>query len=137
MKTILIRSILGIFFGAFLAVLVTFAFIYFGENDVLNSSVFVKNTLAVMINGWFFTVSPLYFENENLKLYQQTALHFGTLIIAYFIFAFGIGWIPFTAQSALFNLTLFIFIYLIIWLSFYLYHRNQAKQLNKELDDMF
>lgn len=135
MKTFLIRSILGIFFGAFLAVLVTFAFIYFGKNEVMNSDIFVKNTLAVMINGWFFTVSPLYFENENLKLYQQTALHFGTVILFYFILAFGIGWIPFTAQSALLNLALFIFVYLIIWLGFYLYYRNQAKQLNAELDE--
>lgn len=136
MKTFLIRSILGVFFGAFLAVLVTFAFIYLGGNDVLNSSIFVKNTLGVMLNGWFFTVSPLYFENNNLKLYQQTALHFGTVIIAYFVLAFGIGWIPFTAKSALLNLSLFIFVYLIIWLGFYLYYRNQAKLLNAELDEI-
>ena len=136
MKTFLTRSILGIFFGSFLAIIIMFAVIYFGEKEVIDSRFFIKNSLGVIINGWFFTVSPLYFENPNLKLHQQTALHFGTVVIFYFILAFGIGWIPFTAKTALLNLGLFIFVYLIIWTAFYLYFRNQAQKLNAELSKL-
>jgi len=136
MKTFLIRSILGIFFGSFLAIILMFAVIYIREMEVLDASLFIKNSLGVIISGWFFTVSPLYFENPNLKLYQQTALHFGTVVISYFILAFAIGWIPFTAKTAMLNLGLFIVVYLIIWLAFYLYFRNQARKLNVELDKL-
>ena len=136
MKTFAVRSILGIFFGAFLSIVVMFAVIYFAELDALNSGLFVKNSLGMIFCGWFFTVSPLYFENPNLKLSQQTALHFFTIVILYFILAFGIEWIPFTVKSALLNLAMFIAIYLIMWTAFYLYFRNQAIKLNAELDEL-
>lgn len=136
MKKFLTRSIHGIFFGSFLAVSATFLIIYFGNYEVLNTSFFIKNSLGIILNGWFFTVSPLYFENTNLKLSQQTALHFGTVVICYFILAFWIGWIPFTAKSAMLNLGIFIVVYLIIWTSFYLYFRNQVNKLNAELNEL-
>jgi len=136
MKTFIIRSILGIFFGSFLAVLMIFAVVYLGKADMLDSSLLTKNIVGAMISGWFFTVSPLYFENTSLNLIQQTALHFITVVISYFVLAFGIGWIPFTVKSAVLNLSFFIFVYIIIWTSFYLYYRNQANKLNVELNEL-
>jgi len=136
MKTFLIRSILGIFFGAFLTLVVMFTIIYFGEMESLNSNLFVKNSLGMIFCGWFFTVSPLYFENKNMKLPQQTALHFTTIVLLYFVLAFGIEWIPFTVKSALLNLALFLIVYLIIWISFYLHFKKEADKLNAELNDL-
>ncbi|WP_342514149.1 DUF3021 domain-containing protein [Sporosarcina sp. FSL K6-1522] len=134
MKTFLFRSMIGIFYGAFLAVIITNAIVYFGEQDVLDGPLFLKNSLGLIFCGWFFTVSPLYFENTNLRLSQQTGLHFITVIVLYFILAFGIGWIPFTMKSFLLMLGLFIVIYAVFWTAFYLYFRNQAKKLNAELN---
>lgn len=136
MKTFLIRSILGIFFGAFLALIAMFAIIYFGEMESLNSNTFVKNSFGAVFCGWFFTVSPLYFENKNMNLQQQTTLHFATSALLYFVLAFVIEWIPFTIISALLNLALFIIVYLIIWTSFYLHFKKEAAKLNAELNDL-
>ena len=135
MKTFLFRSMIGIFFGAFLAVILTNSIVYFGGQDVLDGPLFLKNSLGSIFSGWFFTVSPLYFENTNLRLSQQTGLHFITVVILYFILAFGIGWIPFTMRSFLLTLGLFIVVYAIFWTAFYLYFRNQAKKLNAELNN--
>ncbi|MBE1553044.1 DUF3021 domain-containing protein [Sporosarcina limicola] len=135
MKTFLIRSILGIFFGSFLAVLATYSAIYFGKNDVLNSQLFVEYSLRSIFSGWFFTVTPLFFENKKLSLSQQTALHFSTVIILYFIVAFGFSWIPFSIKNALFILGSFIVVYTLIWSAFYLHFRSEAKKLNADLDD--
>jgi hypothetical protein len=134
MKTFLFRSMIGIFFGAFLAVIVTNSIVYFGGQDMLDGQLFMKNSLGSIFCGWFFTVSPLYFENTKLRLSQQTALHFATVVVSYFVLAFGIGWIPFTLKSFIFTLAVFIFFYLIFWTAFYLYFRRQARKLNAELE---
>ena len=133
MKTFLFRSMIGIFFGAFIAVIMTNLIVYFGNQEMLDGELFMKNSLGSIFCGWFFTVSPLYFENTNLRLSQQTGLHFITVVVLYFILAFGIGWVPFTVKSFLLTLGIFIAFYLVFWSSFYLYFRNQAKKLNAEL----
>ena len=136
MKTFLYRSVIGIFFGAFLAVVMTNSVVLFSGKEMLDGQLFLKNSLGFIFCGWFFTVTPLFFENVNLRLSQQTALHFVTVVILYFILAFGIGWVPFTVNSFLLALGLFIVSYSLFWTSFYLYFRKQAKQLNAELQEL-
>lgn len=136
MKTFLYRSLIGIFFGAFIAVILTNSVVLFSDKDMLDGQIFFKNSLGSIFCGWFFTVTPLFFENANLRLSQQTALHFVTVVILYFILAFGIGWIPFTVKSFLLALGLFIVFYSVFWTSFYLYFRGQAKKMNAELDGL-
>lgn len=136
MKTFLFRSVIGIFFGAFIAVLLTNSVVYFGEQEVLDGQLFLKNSFGSIFCGWFFTVSPLYFENKSLRLFQQTGLHFVTVVVLYFILAFGIGWVPFNIASFLLTLGLFIIFYAIFWTAFYLHFRNQANKLNVELQEL-
>ena len=136
MKTFLFRSVIGIFFGAFIAVLLTSSVVYFGGQEVLDGQLFLKNSFGSIFCGWFFTVSPLYFENKNLRLSQQTGLHFITVVVLYFILAFGIGWVSFNLISFLLTLGLFIVCYAIFWTTFYLYFRNQANKLNTELQGL-
>lgn len=136
MKIFLFRSMIGIFFGAFIFVMVTNSIVYFGEKEALDGQLFLKNSLGTIFCGWFFTVSPLYFENSNLRLAQQTGLHFVTIFVLYFILAFAIGWVPFTMNSFLLMLGIFIICYLIFWISFYLYFRKQARKLNAELQEL-
>lgn len=136
MKTFLFRSMIGIFFGAFLAVMLTNSLVYFGGQDVLDGQLFLKNSLGSIFSGWFFTVSPLYFENTRLRLSQQTALHFITVFVLYFILAFGVGWIPFTLKSSLIMLVFFLTVYSITWTVFYLHFKKQAQKLNAELNQL-
>ncbi len=131
MKVFLTRSILGIFFGSFLTLITVFMTVYFGKIEVLDAAVLMKNALGMIICGWFFTVTPLLFEIENLSLKVQTALHFLCVVVLYFIVAFIIGWIPFTIKGFIGMLAIFIVFYTIIWLAFYLYFRQQAAKLNE------
>ncbi len=136
MKTFIYRSMIGIFFGAFLAVVLTNSIVLVSEKDLLDGQLFLKNSLGLIFCGWFFTVSPLYFENTNLRLSQQTGLHFVTVVVLYFILAFGIGWVPFNMTSFLAMLGLFIVCYSVFWTSFYIYFKYQAKKLNAELNEL-
>lgn len=136
MKTFLFRSMIGIFYGAFLAVVFTNAVVYFGEREILDGSLFFKNSLGAIFCGWFFTVSPLYFEIPSLRLTQQTLLHFITVFVLYFFLAYGIGWIPFTFRGTLIALGIFLTLYFISWIAFYLYFKRQADALNAELNQL-
>lgn len=133
MKKFIGRSFIGVFFGGFLAVLFTNLNIFFGDIDMIDGSLFLKNSLGFIFCGWFFTVTPLYFENRSLSLSRQTILHFLTVIILYLILAVSIGWIPFNLTSILLTLFIAIAVYVIFWVSFYLYFRNQARKLNDDL----
>ncbi len=133
MKTFLFRSFVGIFFGAFLAVLLTYAVIFFGDQTMLDSGMFVTNSLGSIFCGWLFTVSPLYFEIKSLTLQKQTALHFFTVIIGYFILAYGVGWVPQGFLNLLIFVAMTLVIYAIFWVAFYFYFRNESKKKNDEL----
>lgn len=132
MKKFLFQSVMGILFGAFIAVLIT-NIVYLKGSHLLDGELFLKNSLACLFCGWFFSVTPLFFEIKRLKLLQQTILHFVSVAILYFLLSFRIGWIPFTLKSILLFSGLFLLIYAGIWLGFYLYFRNQAKKLNDDL----
>lgn len=133
MKKFLYRSIIGILIGSFIAVVVTSSIIYFGHFPVINGEEFIKNSFGSMFCGWFFAVSSLYFELESLRLSQQTALHFVTVIVLYFILSLGIGWIPFDLKNILISAAIFIVVYLVIWGCYYLYFKNLANQMNEDL----
>lgn len=136
MKTFLFKSMIGIFFGAFIAVVITNILIFFGDNMVLDGQLFMKNSLASVFLGWLSTVSPLYFEIRNLKLWQQTVLHFSTVSIVYFILVFAVKWIPFSLKYFSILLVVFLGFYLVIWFAFYLYYKSQANKLNIEIDQL-
>lgn len=133
MKTILMRSMLGIMFGSFLALVTTFSVIYFGNKEVLDAAMFVKNAAGSVLCGWLFAVASLLFENEKFSLPVKTALHFAAVSVLYCIIAFVTEWFPFTWMGFVSMLGIFVAFYMIIWLSFYMYFRKQAAKLNEDL----
>ncbi|ANU15215.1 hypothetical protein B481_1376 [Planococcus halocryophilus Or1] len=133
MKTFLIRSIVGIFFGAFLSIVMTYTVILNGQ-ETLDSGLFLQNSFGSMLCGWFFAVSSLIFDHHNWSLRRQTVVHFITVIVLYFVLAFGIGWFPFTVEGFLLILVIFVVFYLLFWFAFYFYFKNQAQKMNKELN---
>jgi hypothetical protein len=136
MKAFLFRSLIGIFFGAFLSVMITNSIIYFGKETTLDGHDFLKNSLGSIFCGWFFSVTPFYFEISSLKLWQQTVLHFITVSILYFTLALGIGWYTITTAGIFLMVGIFLSIYVAIWTGFYLYFRTVSKKLNHELKNI-
>lgn len=137
MKDFLLRSLIGIFFGAFVSTVITILIIYIGGLETINGELFVKNAIGSVICGWFFTVSPLYFELRKLKLYQQTILHFVTVMVLYLVLAISIGWIPFNMLSILLTTIIGIVVYGIMWCLFYVYFKQQARKLNDDLNKIY
>lgn len=133
MKTFLFRSVLGIFFGAFVTVMVNVASISLGEQDVLEGHLFIKNAIGYMFSGWLFTVTPLYFKIRSIRLPLQTALHFISVTAVYFVLAAGIGWIPLAAKNILLYLLISLTIYSVMWVCFFLYIKNQSQRFNEDL----
>lgn len=133
MKTFVIRSVFGIFFGAFLSVLMTNTVVLSGQ-ETLDGALFLRNSIGSMLCGWFFSVSTLYFENHQWSLAKQTTAHFITVIVLYFVLAIGIGWFPFTVPSMLLTIAVFVLFYIVIWFAFYFYFKKQARTMNDELN---
>lgn len=133
MNAFLFRSMIGIFFGAFIAVMTTSALIYFDGQSAIDGQLFIKNAFGYIFCGWLFTVTPLYFKIRSLGLLTQTALHFLTVTIVYFIISLWTGWIPIDVKHFLIYLAISIFVYAIAWIGFYLYFKHESKKLNKDL----
>jgi len=133
MNSFLFRSMIGIFFGAFIAVMTTSALIYFGGQTTIDGLRFIKDAFGYIFCGWLFSVTPLYFKIRSLGLPMQTALHFLTITIVYFILGLWIGWIQIDVKNFLIYLAISIFGYFIGWIGFYLYFKNESKKLNKDL----
>lgn len=136
MKTFMIRSFNGIFFGAFIAVLITNLNILLGDLQMIDGPLFLKNSIGSILCLWIFTASTLYFENRKLTLSQQTFLHFLTVTILYLILAVTIGWIPFNIKNILITVLVSIVVYSIFWIAFYLYFKNQVRKLNDDLQKL-
>lgn len=136
MKTFLFRSAMGIFFGGFLAVILTASIILTNGLETIDAAKFMENAMGTMFCAWFFSVTPLYFENENWSLVRQTVYHFITVLILYFITAFGLHWFPITPLSFLTFILLFLGVYAVIWVSFYFYFKSEAKKMSEELDGL-
>lgn len=133
MNAFFFRSMIGIFFGAFIAVMTTSALIYFGGQSTIDGLLFIKDAFGYIFCGWLFTVTPLYFKIRSLRLPMQTALHFLTVTIVYFILGLWIGWIQIGVMNFLIYLGISIIGYAIGWIGFYLYFKNESKKLNKDL----
>ncbi|MBX9974600.1 DUF3021 domain-containing protein [Cytobacillus firmus] len=136
MRIFLYRSMIGIFFGGFIAAAATIAFIYAGGQSTLDGHIFIKNALGSIFCGWLFTVTPLYFEIRSIRLPMQTALHFLTVTIVYLILGLWIGWIPIGVKNFFIYLGISVLVYAIMWICFYLYFKNESKKLNEDLESI-
>lgn len=134
MKSFLLRSVIGIGIGAILSVFITMSIVVFGNESMLDGDLYVKNAWGSLLCGWFFAVAAMIFEMKKLALWQQTLIHFIFITVLYFIFANWIGWIPYHEGVFLTMIAAFVFVYLIMWLSFYLYFKRQASKMNENLE---
>ena len=134
MKSFLLRSVFGIGIGAILSVFITMSIVVFGNESMLDGDLYVKNAWGSLLCGWFFAVAAMIFEMKSLALWQQTLTHFIFITVLYFIFANWIGWVPYHEGIFLTMIAVFVFVYLCMWLSFYLYFKRQASKMNENLD---
>ena len=134
MKSFLLRSLIGIGVGAILMVVSTMSIVLLGNESTLDGELYVKNALGSLLCGWFFAVAAMIFEIKKLVLWQQTLIHFILITVLYFIFANWIGWVPYHEGIFLTMIAVFMVIYVVMWMSFYLYFKRQAAKMNENLN---
>jgi hypothetical protein len=94
---------------------------------------FSLQTLLCALYGVLCMAANHIFKLSTWSLARQTLTHF--LLIAPAIVAIAVfcGWIPFSPLALALYLLFFVALYAIIWLSIWLYWRNEVNKLNARL----
>jgi hypothetical protein len=85
------------------------------------------------IIGISFATTTLIFEIDSWSITAQTALHFAITSVVMYIAGFLCGWFPHTVRSTIIWFSIFIVIYVIMWICFTLYYRKQTKKINEAI----
>jgi uncharacterized membrane protein YciS (DUF1049 family) len=105
--------------------------------DALFSSItqrFTLHALGAMAVGIGCGSSAIVYTFDQLRLWQQSLIHFGAGMAALFPVGFGLGWMPTSSAGIIVGCVLqSILTFFLIWFGFYLYFKNEAKKINARL----
>lgn len=85
------------------------------------------------IMGATFSASSIIFELDNWSLLKQTVIHFILTSVLMYIIGFICGWYPHNVVNTLIWFGMFIVVYIIFWLSFFLYYKKKTREINESL----
>lgn len=131
MTDIFKRVLAGIALGG-LATFIALTIMKFTHFEASVSEIW-SNMLASMTIGIYFGLSSYIFETDKWSNLKKTLIHFSCSIIAYYLIALPVGWVPVSPLYVFLSAVIFALIYAVYWTSFYLYYRKVAKSLNEEL----
>ena len=139
MKKFIYSLLLGISLGCTIFVLMGIIFSLININDnFLSSKDFIRQAICSMITGIGFTLPSMIYKNEKVSKGLKVLFHMGIGLAIYFSIAFYAGWIP--VKNGLFvtvlTVIIAIFVSFIIWASFYMIYKNDAKKMNQKIKDM-
>lgn len=83
--------------------------------------------------GLLFSASTLIFTADRFSLAQATALHFLLITPTGTAIGWYCNWIHRTSAGLAVWLIRFIVIYVIIWVSMFMYYRKKTREINEEL----
>jgi len=130
-RDIVKRILAGIALGG-LSTFIALTIMKFAHFEATVSEIW-SNMLASMIIGIYFGLSSYIFETDKWSNLKKTIIHFSCSMIAYYLIALPVGWVPVSPLYLVLSAVVFALIYAVYWTSFYLYYRKVAKSLNKEL----
>lgn len=130
-RDILFRTTIGIALGG-INTFIALSIMKYNNFEATVSEIW-SNMLAGLLIGIYFGLSSFIFQAENWSSLKKTIIHFISSIIAYYVIAFPVGWVPFTTLSIILSALLFALIYSVYWTGFYLYYRRMAATMNKDL----
>ncbi len=96
------------------------------------TAVIIQYFVTALI-GITFSTSSIIFELDNWSLLKQTIVHFIMTSIVMYFAGFACGWFPHNLASTLIWFGFFLVIYIIFWISFYLYYKRQTREINESL----
>ena len=104
------------------------------EDNIIDSVLLEDFTLSVIVFtmlGIGVGAGTIVYTFDRLSTLQQTAIHLTISLCAFMgiLFAF----VELSPANVVFNILLFFLIFFVIWGSFYVYSKNEAKKINEVL----
>jgi hypothetical protein len=99
---------------------------------------YVKYSFVAMVIGVGFSLPSIVYEREDLSMPLKVLIHMGTGMTVYFLAVLYAGWIPASLGigALIISLLIGISIAVVIWFGFYLYYREEALKINKQIKKM-
>lgn len=139
-KKAILRGLLGIPVGVFISTTIGLIIsLIYGKlsvipsvNETLNplSAYTIQYVVSVIIG---FAFGSAIFEVDRWSIAKQTTIHFLLTSIVFLPCAVLAGWVASDLLSIVIYFAIFIFIYVVIWISQYFTWKNKITKLNKEL----
>ncbi|AGK98477.1 DUF3021 domain-containing protein [Clostridium pasteurianum] len=141
-KKAILRGLLGIPVGVFISTTIGLIIsLIYGKlavipaaNETVNplSAYTIQYVVSIVI-GFVFAFGSTIFEVDKWSIAKQTTIHFLLTSIVFLPCAVLAGWVDSDFLSIAIYFAIFIFIYIVIWISQYFAWKNKITKLNKEL----
>jgi len=103
-----------------------------GLQDLLEN--FTIHVLGSIIIGIGNASTPIVYEIDRMRRWQQIAIHAVIGLGTFFVVAFSLGWLPTVSPIAIvFSLVSGVLIFFVIWLGFYMYSKHEVAKINYKI----
>lgn len=110
----------------------------YGGTFSLEHYQFTKMVVGCMIVGLGFGIPTIIYKRDDFPMPIRAIIHMGTGCIIYTIVAYSVGWMGGTKSTLNMIAAAMIqfAVAFLIWFLFMLHYRNEARQINKRIQEM-
>ncbi len=131
----------GISTGCTFFVVMCLSYAAFGGEELLMLIFkdFTRQSIGAMVIGVACGGTSVVYQWERPSVFWKVAIHFCIGMGVFFPAGIYLGWIPFHPDRVFFTALQFLSscaIFMVIWLCFYLFNRNDAKKINQRLREL-
>ncbi len=131
----------GISLGCTSFVVMCFSFFVGGGEDFLAPIYkdFARQAIGAVLVGIACGGTSVIYQFDRPCAFWKVIIHFGIGMGIFYPVGIYLGWIPFYPDRIILTVLQFLSscgIFIVIWFCFYLFHRNEAKQINERLREL-
>ena len=98
---------------------------------------FTIHALGTILVGMGYGTTPIVYTFKKIPWALQVFIHFAVGMSIFYTVGIYLHWFRFTGSiQVLVSILISIIIFFVIWSVFYLYHRNEAKKMNRRLREL-
>lgn len=140
-KLVIKYILFGISMGCTFFVIMCLSYFTFGGKDILMLIFkdFARHSIGAMIIGVACGSISIVYQFDRPCLLLKVIIHFCVGMGVFYPLAIYLGWFPFYPDRIVFTILQFLascFVFMIIWLCFYMFNRNEAKRINRRLREL-
>ena len=97
---------------------------------------FTTNAIGSVIVGIAAATTPIVYEFDRLRRWQQVMIHAVVCLGVFIPVAFWLGWLPaWSGRAIAMSVVWSVVFFWLVWLGFYMYSRHEARQINQKLKE--